>query len=153
MPKLIEENRYYSLIKSYRDIFKTEQIFYMDFNDIGGNPNILCRSIFHFLEIDDSFVPFSSEKKINKSISPKYPFVSHLTKLSAKFLRYFQLYRILTFAKRSEAIKNLLFKDFDIKTNIDFSDHIKQRLKKEFEPDIINLEKLIRKDLSRWKLT
>lgn len=151
MPELIEENRYYSLLNPYYEIFGHENVFLLFFDEITAKPRELCKELFRFIGADDEFIPLVAEKKVNQAIIPRFPLAAHLTKGTAILMRRLELYGPLTWAKRSNILKALFFKEYDYKQERLMSPSAKSLLDPVILPELDKLEALIGKSLADWK--
>lgn len=149
-PELIEENRYYTLVSRFYNEFPSEQIFLMFYDDLVERPQWLVRELFRFLGVDDNFMPVVVDRKVNQAIVPKLPGIASLTKWVARMLRSMGMYKLLTWAKRSEGLKSLLFKPYDHKIEARFSAEDRARIDAAIVPELVSLEKLTGRSLSRW---
>lgn len=150
MPALVTENFYYSMIKPYCDLFGIENIFFIFFDDIVSNPEKLCAQLFQFLGVDSSFAPSVLHKKVNAAIVPKFPLVAPITRKTGRLLRALNMHRLLTWAKRSDRIKNILFREYNYKSEGIMSDAALAKIDGMIRPEILKLSHLIGRDLHHW---
>lgn len=151
MPELIEENRYHTLVKPYFDLFGTENIFILDFDALSSEPAALCRNLFRFLGVDEGFVPSVLGKKVNRAVVPRFPLAGHLAKGAARTLRRLGLYRVLTEAKRSDALKSIIFKQYDYKDKDLMTGKALGMISPVVLPEIARLERLLGRSFDGWK--
>jgi hypothetical protein len=149
-PALIQENKYYTLIKPYFDIFEKNRIFLIFFDDILNKPEHLCKRLFRFLDVDATYVPKVLNRKVNQAIKPKYTFVPFITKGLAELLRKTGMHQILTRAKRSDFIKKFLFDEFDYKQKKIMSCEDRKKIDRVVIPELKSLENFLGQDLSSW---
>jgi hypothetical protein len=150
MPTLIEENRYYSLMKPYYDTFGKDKIFLVFFEDIERRPRGLCTDLFHFLGVEEGFIPSMIEKKINQAIVPRFPLVATITKGAARLMRGIGLYRPLTWAKRSDVLKGLLFKKYNYRQENLMNAPARALIDIVVLPELVKLEAFLGISLSNW---
>lgn len=150
MPELIEENRYFSLLKPYYDLFDTKNIYLLRFEDIAARSRELCSDIYRFLGVRDDIVPSGIDRKINQAVIPRFPMVSQTTKAVAKLLRRFGLYRTLTAAKKSDILKSLLFKPHRYADESLLTPAAISLIEPVVRPEIVKLEALIGQSLEHW---
>jgi hypothetical protein len=95
-------------IENFQQYFSKKQIFYLDFHKIRllGEKEII--KLYEHLELDYEKLKFPG--LVNESIIPKHPVFGLITKKIAIILRYLKFYKILTFLKSNNLIKNLFFK-------------------------------------------
>jgi len=151
MPELINDNKYYSMIKRYYRIFNPEQIFLLDFDDIKNNPIKLSKKVFDFLGVSSEEIPLISTKKINQAIVPKIRFIGKLSKSVAKILRYLKFYRLLTALKRSEGFKAIFFKKYDYNKECILTQTTVEKIAKVINPEIEKLSERIDDRYLKWK--
>ncbi|MDH4161664.1 MAG: sulfotransferase domain-containing protein [Nitrospirota bacterium] len=150
-PRLIEENRYFTVVEPYYRLFGRDHIFPLFFEDISGRPEQLCRNLFTFLGVDATAQPPSMREKINRAIIPRLPGIAPLTKGTARVLRTMGMHRMLTWAKRSEWLKQLLFKEHGYHEENLLTQEARALIDPVVGPEIDRLQVLIDKDLSHWK--
>lgn len=150
MPELIERSRYYSLMKPFYQAFGKERIFLVFFEDIAGRPHKLCRELFRFLGVEEGFVPSVVERKVNQAIVPRFPLVANVTKGTARLMRRMGLHGPLTWAKRSDTLKGLIFKEYDYKREDLVGPSARQLIDPVVLPELEKLETLLGRPLTGW---
>jgi hypothetical protein len=151
MPEIINVNRYYSLIRPYYNLFGSKDIHFIFFDDIINNPHELCRALFSFLGVDENFAPTCIKEKINQAIIPRFPMASLITKGAARLMRAMEIHKPLTYAKRSNKIKKLFFKEHDYKKENIMTKETRAMLDPILLPEIEKLEVLIGESLDKWR--
>ena len=141
----LEKGFYYKQLKRYYDVFPTEQIKIILFEDMIKSPEKITREIFEFLNIDSSFTPNTS-KKANVSGVPKGTLGWIVMKL-----RKNNLMPDIEFSKiLPKFIVNLILNTIYSKPK-KISNTVKKKLTEQYYiKDIRKLEKLINRDLSIW---
>ncbi len=115
------------------------------FDDLEANPDKIMKEIFTFLNVDPS-VKVNSQTKYSHSGKPKNAFVAMLTDRNNK-LMYSLRQLVMSLVPRSlleKLASNMLNKDA-------IPHEASQYLYNYFKEDIIKLEQLINRDLSKWK--
>ena len=135
---------YSKQIKNYFETFDHNQIKIFLYEDLKSDPNTVLKSIFHFLEVDDSFTPDISEEH-NVTLIPKNRALHFvLTKLN----------NISSSIKTSKQRKNEGLLDKLIKQNLKrpskLSIEVRRDLIEVYRQDILKLQDLIDRDLSTW---
>jgi hypothetical protein len=136
---------YYPQLKRYFDTFRTAQIHVVLYDDFNTRPREVLRDLYRFLDVDDEFEPDTSERR-NVSLVPK----NHT---------YHQL--IAGQNPLKAAVKAVLPSDFRqrlrtrlVSQNLSrpepLPEAIRRQLVETFRPDILKLQKLLDRDLSRW---
>ncbi len=133
---------YYKHLVYLYNLYPRDQVFVFLYDDILASPEQVLRAIYVFLGVDSSFRPSSLTKKYNKVLFPRLQ----------KFFISIGLGSFLDLLKKSKYgdwIKELFFYFENQKKvkrpQIDYSRYIEV-----YKEDILNLEKLINRDLSSW---
>jgi hypothetical protein len=136
---------YTEQLKRYYDLFPKENIKILLFEEVIKNPTKVSQEIFEFLNVDSNFVPETSQKA-NVSGTPKGMFGWLIMKL-----RYYNLIPNIQFSKYlPQFIIKIIFNSAYKKAS-PLSPEVKNRLTHKFyQEDILQLEKLIQKDLQHW---
>lgn len=136
---------YYVQLKRYFDRFDKNQIRIYLHEDFKADPTNLLQDIFQFLAVDDAFIPDMS-RKFNVSGVPKNQ------ALQALFNQQNIIKSVLKPFLPQSLRKQL---KYDLRNqNLDKPDplpsQVKQQLVEVFRADILKLEDLIQRDLSKW---
>lgn len=141
-----EASKYYSQVKSFIDNFDNVTVFLTE--ELKQKPDLFFKKLFAFLEVDTNF-QVNHAIKYNESGTPRSQTIHNFFSDESKFRKAIQpIVRVFlpsqTRKLLSNKIKSKNLKDlsFDIKT--------KENLKNIFKNDVINLQKLLNKDLSSW---
>lgn len=139
---------YYTQLMRYFDIFNYNQIRVYLYEDLKNDPIGLMYDIFCFLGVDDTFVPDISEKLSTSA--------SYVSSKKTPFNRFQTVENAMTLFKLF--IPKLVRQK--IKTYINFRNEnfVKPKLPKEirkefiliYREDILKLQDLIQRDLSKW---
>ncbi len=134
---------YYSQLKRYFDKFDPSQIRVCLHDDFRAHPISIIQDVFRFLEVDDTFVP---------SVSVKYNVAPSVVRSDA----------LHAFLNRRNSFKSI-FKPFDgmrrlIVANLNKMNRatpklqkgVRKELIKLYREDILELQDLIERDLSKW---
>lgn len=65
---IVEAGFYYKHLTNYLKNFPENQLHFVVFDNIKEDPLSELKKIFHFLDVDDSFIPQDYDKKINQAI-------------------------------------------------------------------------------------
>lgn len=133
----IDTGYYSSQINRYLELFPPEQFKIILLEDLQSNPIEEIRSIFKFLEVDESKVSLKELKPANQTKSK-----SQVQDLSLGFLSRKVLQKIL--GKRMTSLMAELLNQRN------FSEKTKGFLIEHYQPHNHELEKLINRDLSHW---
>ena len=137
---------YYGQIKHYFDLFNREQIKIYLYEDFTSNPASLLQDIFCFLGVDDTFVPDLSRKHNVSGIPRSYV-------LDRFLIRDTRLKRVLTPLIPSKTLREQLTKKLmklNLRQKPPLEPEVRARFKQEYREDILKLQELIQRDLSRW---
>lgn len=145
-PEFIRRSFYTEYVQEYLKYFPKENIFIAIYENIALNPLNFVQEIYNFLGVKRDFVPASVNKKIDTEE------LKILTGLVNKMNRN-PLLRVLRGAARFVGMNKLLVKigSLCVKKPV-MKIETRDYLGEVFKKDIENLEKLIDRDLSRWKI-
>jgi hypothetical protein len=136
---------YFEQLQRYFNLFPKENIKILLFEDVVKTPMESTQKLFSFLEVDTNFKPDTSRKS-NVSGKPKGILGWVLMKI-----RYYNLLPNIQLSKYlpQSAIRLLFNAVYEKPEKLD--KQLKKKLtEKHFKSDILQLEKLIEKDLSHW---
>ena len=151
---LVKEGFYHKHISRYFELFDRSQIKVFLYDDLRKNPHQVISEMFEFIGVDSSFEP-SMEVEYNVSGKPKNPIVDALIGSNSIIIRTAKAIMpgIIEKIKSSESAQKQLTELR--KKNLDrdgLTDELKDRFYNEiYKNDILQLEKLLGRDLSSWK--
>lgn len=137
--------KYYEQLKRYFEIFPQEQIKIFLFDDYQKNPDQIVQEMFEFLEVDSN-ININTSEKANEGGVPKLKRLNYFLNQSG----------IISWAKNNlprnwrSTFKNIMYQT-DKSALPKMSDDQRQFLINYYESDILQLEKLIDKDLKSWR--
>ena len=159
----LQAGMYYEAVKAYMEVFPCVHIVLYD--DMRRDPAAVMRDIFHFLGVDETISIAADAPHYNATGAPRFEFFNALLNGLQKALM----------AKRSRVKKTLMwltgwFVDWKVvrvqigRRILDKLQHLRfmnvkkssmpaasrQRLRELYRPDIVQLQKLINRDLSSW---
>ena len=132
---------YYNQVKNYIDNFSNVKVFFFD--DLINNPQKTLNQITEFLNIED--IEVQPKLKLNASGKSKNKLINNLISKDTK-LR--SLATLIVGKERAVKLKAIIQKKNT--EPIDISIETKKELNNIFKQDIIQLEKLLNKNLSSW---
>lgn len=147
----IDKGMYYKHLKKYFDLFPKENIHIVFFEDVKKDPKAEIKKIYKFLGIKSNFVPPSLEKKVNETFQTRSKFFKNLVHGFLIFTDKWQLDGLRMKIFESQMLQNIytkLNKKFEKYPPMDKK--TKARCIKIFKKDIMELEKLLGRDLSSW---
>jgi hypothetical protein len=136
---------YTSQLKRYYDTFEPHQIRVIVYDDFNTQPMEIVKDVFHYLDVDDQFSPDIS-KRYNVSLVPKNLGVhtlvagEHPVKTAMK--------AVLPTGIR-QALKQRVV-ERNLTRPAPMAPEVRRQLVEIFRADILELEKLIGRDLSHW---
>ena len=140
---------YYGQIKHYFELFDREQIKVYLYEDFISNPASLLEDIFRFLGVDETFEPNLSRKH-NVSGIPRNVLLDQFLIRDTRPRRI--LTRLLPSKRLRQPLKNKLMK-LNLRPKPPLEPSVKERFQQEYREDILKLQELIQRDLSKWLLT
>lgn len=138
----VELGLYYEQVKRYLDIFGKDNVRIFIYDELSENMEGMILNVFDYLGIDRSYIP-ELEGKYNTYSTPRNTFFHAI--YAQKNLR--SLARKIIPDDKVELIKNLFLTR---RKKPDKHDETVDLMHEIYKPDIIQLEKLLNKDLSRW---
>jgi len=87
----VQGSNYYTMLKQYYDIFPSENILILKFEDLKSNPEKQAQKLFNFIGVDDTFLP-DFDKRHNTGGFPRNMFIN----------------KVLAVASRRETMKRLI---------------------------------------------
>lgn len=146
----LERNSYYRHLKHYFKLFDRSQIKIFLYEDLQTNPFGLLRDIFRFLDVDENFLPDISIRH-NPSGLPKntvmrwWLVIGRKATAVIKQLRGFLPKMALRFFS---GLRNRFWAVCLVKPSL--SPEARRKIVDLYRQDILELEKLIQRDLSNW---
>jgi Sulfotransferase domain len=135
---------YYLQLKRYFDLFEHNQIKVYLYEDLEASPARLLKDIFQFLNVDENFLPDKSIR-YNATGIPKNKFWHQLLFKPSFIKAPFKLLLPLELRKRIRldlSNRNL------VKPHL--SSSLRKQLLQVYRDDILKLQDLIQRDLSKW---
>jgi hypothetical protein len=136
---------YYVQLKRYFAIFEQDQIRVYLYEDLKAEPFRLVRNILQFLEVDDAFVPEVSVKD-NPAGTPKSEIFSKLVDKPNPIKTLVRPFLPEQIRKRILASLRTL----NLAERAPLAPEVRGELVEVYREDILQLEKLIGRDLSGW---
>ncbi len=135
---------YYEQLNRYFDNFEREQIKIYLYEDLKNNSQKVVQDIFQFLEVNDTFRP-NLDRKHNVTSIPKNKILDNLlNNVTIKSM----LRPLLTPNLRQSITLRLRSLNFQEKPPL--KPELRQELINEYREDILKLQDLIQRDLSKW---
>ncbi len=143
---------YYEQLKRYFDLFPLTNILVLIYEDIQKNPLKFIQKIYHFLGVDDTFVPPSLNRKVNPTVKYSYPFLVTMYSLVAKMLTKMGMKKVMDILKKTwiKKVSDFIVTEEVVNRPL-MRVETRKRFQRIFADDIRDLEKLIKRDLSFWE--
>ena len=138
----VELGNYFLQLKRYKDIFHNDQLLIVFYDDLKSDSPTVMKTIFRFLEIEFQDLDYSIQ---NSFLSPTNVFISELYKSNSLRKTIKSVFPEIFLS----LIKSIFFTNNSKPT---LSESIIKQLKVYYKSDIVNLEKLLNKDLSKWDI-
>ena len=141
----VDRGYYFKQVKAYLENFNHVKVIL--FEDLKANPLQVLKELCAFLEVDDSH-PFSLLDAQNESSVPRWPRLSKMVtaESSLKYKFWFMLPEKLR--RRIRNLFSRLSSDSSIKPEM--SNAMRARLTELYRKDILELQRLLNRDLSSW---
>ena len=136
---------YYSQLKRYYDIFDASQIRVVLYDDFNTRPAEILRELFGFLEVDDTFVPDTSQRQ-NVSLVPKNTGY-HTLVVGQNPVK--SVAKALLPADIRHRIRERLAAP-NLTRPAPVAPEVRRELIEIFRPDILRLQDFLGRDLSMW---
>lgn len=146
----LQNSYYFDHLKQYYTLIKPEQIKTCLYDELRADPPGLMKTLYRWLNIDDSFVPDISGQP-NRSGIPKSRLHHRLVmkSLDHRLMRYVHLYGPKNLGLHLEAFRNRYFDRNLVPQSLPREAEIALN-RERFRDDILKLQDLIGRDLSHW---
>ena len=149
-PVIINRGFYYTLIKRYLEVFNSEQIKICLYEDLKNDPATLIQDIYQFLGVDQTYTISDKKTYYNKGGIQKNKFLYvSLNNLKKYFNAFFKGFF-------PEKINKIIYNIYNNIRNSNLSSppkltsEIRQELIEIYREETLNLQDLIKRDLSSW---
>ncbi|HEY2726718.1 MAG TPA: sulfotransferase domain-containing protein [Parafilimonas sp.] len=148
----IEHGFYYEQVKNCLEYFSKQQLLALDYDDLKHDPETLLKNVFHFLNVDESFMPDLAAKNVTGELKSKYLQQSIIKKSSTKKWIVDHLIDPWLPVNKRKLLKNKMFelntsKQKQPLANLQVSEEtlseIKSRLKEFYLHDTARLDELL----------
>ena len=155
--ELIERSKYYESLLKYYNIFGKDNIKVIIMDDINKNPLKVIQELYSFLNVRNDFSPPSINTKTNEVSKAKYKELEKYRQGASKIAEFFKKRNLNSVVNilRKLGVNKLSWKIWEKnrtkinKENMSLEE--KRSLLQEFMEDITKTEKLLNRDLSKWK--
>jgi Sulfotransferase family len=136
---------YFSQLKRYYDTFDPAQIRVVLYDDFNTRPFDVLRDLFRFLEVDEQFTPDVSTRH-NVSMVPKHALYHRI--VAGRYPLKAVVKAVLPSGFRSRVKRKLVSANLTVPPPL--APDVRRELVDVFRADILQLQALIRRDLSHW---
>jgi len=140
--EFITEGFYYNHLEKYLRLFSKENILILFYEDLSNDPTNFLKSIYTFLEVDESFEAPLINGKINAAASKKLLGKSILLNYLSRGLRKIKFY---SYSQKIESLNRAKLPSMKAETRKWLTQEVYLKSNKE-------LEKFLGKDLNHWNV-
>jgi len=108
---MAEALNYLHVVENYVSIFGKNNIYFLIYERIGKEPELVVKELYEFLGVNSNFSPKSLHTVINPSASPRNQYLARLSRVASRFLRKLGFLSLIDKLKRSSFIRCMIFKD------------------------------------------
>lgn len=147
----VDKGFYYRHLKKFSDLFPTENIHIILYDEIKKDPKSVLKNLYKFLNVDEDFIPESFDKKINSAFSTRSKALKDLTFYIMKFIYMLKLEKLRVRIIESKTLGKIYTWMNKVPTKYPpISAEDRKKCIEIYREDIQKLEKFINKDLSSW---
>jgi hypothetical protein len=159
---LVEKGMYCKQLKAFYNLFPSENILVLLYDDVKDSPLPLLHSLYSFIGVDSTFVPDFAQTKMGATeqilMEYKVPFITPLAYRTRKLIKGSKLDSFLSELGIKKKMQSMILKNRrKISVNEGqelklppLSSEIRKRLEPIFIQDIKRLEVLLGRNLSAW---
>ena len=148
----IETGNYATQLETWFKYFPQEQFHIVYFEDLKKDPLSFIKSIYVFLNVDDSFIPSVIDKKVNEAGVKSTGAVNAIKKFKKSEFASLIKAPLKKWLNNNDMGANLVS---SISNKKEYEQGMSEKLREEllsiYMPQIIKLEKMLAVDLSSWK--
>lgn len=139
---------YYDQVKRYLDVFGRKRVKVYLYEDLNNAPVDMLQDTFRFLEVDSSFIPDVSLRR-NVSGHPRYKTLDKVLRRPSPIKDALKMHLPAKLRWRlSKAFDDLKTRNLIVPPAVE--PEVRQQLKDIYREDIMKLQELIDRDLSKW---
>jgi len=135
---------YHDQVKAYQDEFGKDRVKIFLFDDLKNDAGRICKEIFLFLGVDPDYLP-DTNRIYNPSGKPKSELLKNLI-ISPNFLK--RVLKKMIPKPRRQQLKHMAARK--LMTKVEMPVAARTILKRQFEPEIHRLSRLLDLDLGHW---
>lgn len=145
--RYVDLGRYTRQLDRYMKLFPADQLLVLLYDELRRDPEATCRRVFSFLGVDETFTPTRSGD-YNRSGVPRHRVLHRLLNPSARTKR--RLWQATPRALRDPLVDlqaRLVNRNLEPR---ELPERERNRLRAVFRDEVIQLERLLDRDLSHW---
>lgn len=150
-PELTGFSLYAKPIQRYILTFGRSRLLILRFEDLKSDPKAFATRIFNFIGVDPAFEPKVIKLRVLPASRPRIPQLAFLVKQGAGLLRAMGCPNIVGALKRSSILQKALYIPYSQVEYPTLKEKDRRFLRKLFEPDLIELERLLGSDFTAWR--
>lgn len=108
-PLCLQALRYYDNLQPFFALFSRDQLHITFYDHLQQDPHSFLRTIYSFLNVDDTFLPATVEKRVNAIHQPRSPWVSRLAYTTVQVTRRLGLGNLVGKLKHNPHLSALLY--------------------------------------------
>jgi len=152
----VKDSFYAPGLKRYLDQFPREQILILTLEEIQADPKTSFKRLTDFLDLEE-FYPTDLANRSNSARSIRIKWLSHLMNTTLLYIQKKNIYWIIPLLKKTGLMGIIKFIQLRImtkpgRTDGDVDESILQKLHAAYGDDIEEVETLLQRDLSSWKI-
>jgi len=138
-------------LKRFLELFPREHVHVELYDDVLGGPEAVVRRVYEFLGVRGDFVPGSLRKKIHSRPQTRLSWLRRLVNRTLTLLQKSGLKKIASRLTSSRALYRLYCQvNLSHTAAPPMKAETRQQLKEFYRSDILELQRLIGRDLSAW---
>ena len=153
--EILARGLYFKQLTPFLQEFPDDQLRIFLFDDVLNDPGLFFSQLFEHIGVDASVVPPGMNKRMNKSGAAKYPLIPRFVRFVRQSLENLGLSSVVRGLTNIGVAKAYLnFHNRYNKKAVDYEMTMEERtaLQNYYSDDIENLERMINRDLSHWKV-
>ena len=145
---------YATHLRKYLEFFSRDNILILIHEDIKKDPAAFMKKIYQFIGVDDGFLSFFLNKKVNIGRVPRFVWLDRLFIHISKGMRLLGMHKLWWLIKKKGLAGNILAVNTktDKKVASGLSDLDRQRLKNLFTEEIRELETIVGYKIDSWNI-
>ena len=148
-PPFLQRSHYTRYLEPYVEQFGRDAIHVGVFDELSADPNAYANKIFAFLGIEQLDLSNAQRQKMMPAGEPRSRFLAALAKKASHTARALGLRGLRGKVKRSRAVRNALYRQFEDSEKPKMLPETQARLRQRFDEEVTRLDALLGTDLRR----